>query len=157
MKLPRILKVLLNCGVFRSATWRRGAFVIVFATLAFWADAFALDPAPGGGYPNHVTALGEDALFLSPIPPYSDNTALGYQAMYSNSTGQENTAVGSLALHDNTTGGANVAVGLQALANNTTGGSNVGIGQNALVANTTGNLNVAVGYTALQAHTISIG
>src|SRR5205807_4432295 len=67
--------------------------------------------------------LGEDALFLSPIPPYSDNTALGYQAMYSNSTGQENSAVGSLALHDNTTGGANVAVGLQALANNTTGGS----------------------------------
>ena len=76
MKLPQILKVLLNCGVFRSATWRRGAFVIGFATLRFCGGAFALDPPPGGGYPNQVTALGQDALFSQSIGGL-EATALG--------------------------------------------------------------------------------
>ena len=152
MKLPQVLKVLLNCGVFRNAAWRRGAFVIGFASLAFCAGAFALDPPPGGGYPNEVTALGEDALFSQSIGGL-EATALGYQALYYNTTGTQNTAVGRSALHNNTAGGANVAVGDNALYGNTTGTWNVAIGRNALVANTTGGGNVAVGYTALQAHT----
>ena len=107
---------------------------MVFATLALAPAAFAVDPPPGGGYPNEVTALGEDAL--------------------SNSTvGSENTAVGFRALYSDTTGGANVAIGSDALYTNTTGAYNVAIGDNASVANTTGGGNVAVGYTALQAHT----
>src|SRR5437867_4397269 len=135
MKLPQSLKVLLNRGVFRNATWRRGAFVIGFATLRFCGGAFALDPPPGGGYPNQVTALGQDALFSQSIGGL-EATALGYQALYYNTTGVQNTAGGRSALHNNTTGGGNVAVGDDALYDTTTGGSNVAIGLNALIANT---------------------
>ena len=41
----------------------------------------------------------------------STNTAAGYQALYSNTTGASNTANGYLALYSNTTGAANVANG----------------------------------------------
>jgi hypothetical protein len=131
------------------------AFLLIPFVLGWFAlspQAQALDPPPGGGYPNEVTALGEDALFSQSIGGL-EATALGYQALYYNTTGTQNTAVGSSALHNNTTGGANVAVGSDALYSNTTATANVGIGRNALVANTTGGGNVAVGYTALQAHT----
>jgi len=37
--------------------------LLAIATLAVAPAALALDPSPGGGYPNNVTALGEDALF----------------------------------------------------------------------------------------------
>ena len=134
------------------------ALLAVCAIFAFCDKAFALDPPPGGGYPQNNTALGEDALF-SATTGGLENTALGYQALYSNpdNGGAGNTAVGRSAMHNNTTGGGNVAVGSDALYDNTTATTNVGVGSNALIANTTGNGNVAVGATALQAHAISIG
>jgi len=39
------------------------ALVGVCTVFAFCDKAFPLDPPPGGGYPNQITALGEDALF----------------------------------------------------------------------------------------------
>ncbi len=152
MKLPVILKVLLNCSFVRFRNiWAFAAAVC--ATLALCDKVFALDPPPGGGYPNNVTALGDDALFSS-VTGGMDTTALGYQALYSNTTGGlQNTAVGSLAMHNNTTGVGNVGVGLGALYANTTAQANVGVGINALVSNTTGDGNVAVGSAALEAHT----
>ncbi len=112
---------------------------------------FAVEPPPGGWYPNAVTALGQDALFND--SPGADNTGIGFQALYNATTaGAANTAVGSMALHNNTTGYSNVAVGFQPLAGNTTGTFNIAIGPNALIANTTGSLNVAIGKEALQAH-----
>jgi hypothetical protein len=135
---------------------RRGFLLIALAlALALFALSpivHAVDPPPGGGYPNEVTALGEDALFSESIGGL-EATALGYQALYYNTTGVQNTAVGRSALHNNTTGGGNVAVGDDALYDNTTGSSNVAVGLNAAIANTTGGDNVAVGYTAFQAHT----
>jgi hypothetical protein len=110
-----------------------------------------VDPPPAGGYPDEVTALGQDALLS--LTTGADDTAIGFQALYSNTSGLENTAVGSLVLHSNTTGGANVGIGFQPLYANTTGTYNVAIGGNAMVANTTGGGNVAIGYAALQAHT----
>lgn len=57
------LKIIFHWDRFRRAIRRREACVIVFAILAFCAHAFALDPPPAGGYPNKVTALGQNALF----------------------------------------------------------------------------------------------
>jgi trimeric autotransporter adhesin len=54
-------------------------------------------------------------------------TAIGYQALRL-STGNDNTAVGFAALTSNTTGIENTAVGRQALLNtNTTGSSNTAV------------------------------
>src|ERR1043166_9998919 len=129
------------------------AMCVIFAA---HPKAFALDPPPGGGYPNQITALGEDALFTETTQGL-ENTAIGYQALYSDNGGSNDTAVGRSALHDNTTGGGNVAVGSDALYGNTTATNNVGVGSNALLTNTTGNGNVAVGATAWRAHGISMG
>jgi hypothetical protein len=64
------------------------------------------------------------------------NTAVGYQALQGSSntsvnTGTLNTAMGYQALYQNTTGSNNTAVGISALLNNTTGVHNIAIGVNA--------------------------
>ena len=83
----------------------------------------------------------------------AQNTAVGFQALNANTTGNFSTAVGYAALAANTTGQYHTAVGRAALNANTTGGSNSAFGYNSLGANTTGNSNVAVGLEALQANT----
>src|SRR5450432_606839 len=99
----------------------------VLSVLTFSAVAFALEPPPGGGYPNNITALGTDALFDG--NPGEDNTAIGFETLYNcTSAGVANTAVGWEALLDNTGGGGNTAVGWQAALGNNTGSSNVAIG-----------------------------
>ncbi|XZF15187.1 beta strand repeat-containing protein [Chitinophagaceae bacterium MMS25-I14] len=75
------------------------------------------------------------------------NVAIGTQAMYLNTTGQQNTAAGYQALSNNTTGLANTAIGTQAM-NTGTSSNNTAVGWHALNQNT-GNTNVAVGYDAL--------
>ena len=75
-------------------------------------------------------------------------TGLGVQALNSNS-GSNNTAVGNQSLYSNTTASNNTAVGYQSGYNNTTGGYNTAIGQQALYSNTTAYDNTAVGYQAL--------
>jgi hypothetical protein len=81
------------------------------------------------------------------------NTAEGFNALLSLSTGQLNTAVGFATLKADTTGSFNTAVGAQALLHNK-GNSNVAVGVNALVKNTTGEANTAVGQGALASNTI---
>ena len=153
MKIRPILTI---HGTRRSVSFVRIRKILVLCTALALADkALALDPPPGGGYPNQITALGDNAMFDTSTQGLED-TALGFEAMYSNTTGADDTAIGASALHENASGGGNVAAGTNALYNNTTAMNNVGIGINALVANTTGNGNVAVGATALQAHTVSI-
>ena len=86
----------------------------------------------------------------------SNNTAAGYEALYSNTTGGINTAAGFGALYSNTTGAANVASGAFALSANTTGADNTASGVDALYANTTGNYNTASGYQALYGDTAGV-
>jgi uncharacterized protein (TIGR02145 family) len=81
------------------------------------------------------------------------NTAVGYKALYSNTTGYANTANGSETLALNTTGYCNTANGDQALFANTTGYHNTAVGLNALHFNTTGNSNTANGFNALYSNT----
>ena len=68
----------------------------------------------------------------------TENTASGYQALYSNTTGSQNAANGYQALFSNTTGTENVAVGANALRENITGISNTAVGQSSLRSNTIG-------------------
>jgi hypothetical protein len=81
------------------------------------------------------------------------NTAIGFSALSSNTTGGSNTASGDSALLSNTTGDFNTASGVSALASNTTGGFNTASGYLALSGNTSGYENTASGVNALASNT----
>jgi len=98
---------------------------------------------------NDNTVLGDDALLSN---TGFDNTAVGNQALPSNTTGYLNTATGSYALQNNTTGVQNTATG-GGLSSNTTGSFNTATGNGALAYNTTGNFNTASGFNALLYNT----
>jgi hypothetical protein len=150
---------------------RRIAFTTTLLALACFGlspRAQAVLPPPDGGYPNDNTAEGTDALFsldTSPTGGYENtaigfnalfslttggsNTAIGLKALFSNTTGDANTANGVSALHDNTTGFSNTANGYGALASNTSGTRNTANGAQTLIINTTGSRNTATGFDAL--------
>jgi hypothetical protein len=96
---------------------------------------------------QRLTAIGWQALYSNTTG--GDNTASGFQALYSNTEASFNTATGSSALFSNTTGGANTASGYHALHSNTTGYRNTANGYRALHTNTTGIDNTAMGFGAL--------
>ena len=132
--------------------------LFAFACFALSPTALAVVPAPDGGYPNQNTAEGTNALFSLTFG--TNNTAVGYQALYSNTGVSEipgfaslNTAIGSLALHSNVIGRANTATGWQSLLNNTFGSSNVANGIQTLAHNTIGHSNTATGSYALASST----
>ncbi|MGH7636122.1 MAG: tail fiber domain-containing protein [Gemmatimonadaceae bacterium] len=102
--------------------------------------------ALAAGAPRHATAVGFQALMSNTTG--QSNTAVGAQAMRLTTTGGQNTAVGSLALRDNLTGSWNAAVGQNAMQQ-TTGSFNVAVGGNALVS-TSGASNVAIGQASLH-------
>jgi hypothetical protein len=87
-----------------------------------------------------------------------DNTASGYEALYSN-TGSLNTANGVSALYANTTGEFNTAVGSDALNANTTGNYNIALGEAAGSNLTVGsnNIDIANAGVAGESNTIRIG
>jgi hypothetical protein len=91
--------------------------------------------------------------------PVGTNTIFGYNAMQNLTLGStySNTAVGFSALQSDTSGSNNTAVGSACLQDNTTGINNTGVGSGTLQDNTTGNNNTGVGLQALYANTIGIG
>jgi len=106
------------------------------------------------------TAIGRSALSTVSASTGSNNTAVGFYALQSNTTASSNTAVGYQAAYSNTTGQGITAIGKSVLFANTTGYSNVGVGgtrdgalSGALISNTTGNENVAMGVAALSGNT----
>jgi hypothetical protein len=110
-------------------------------------NAFGVVPAPDGGYPGNNTAEGANALFS--LTSGIGNNALGFQALYRNTTGNFNTADGFRSLFSNIGGANNTATGVQALFSNTTGNYNTALGVNTLYRNTTGAENTAAGVQAL--------
>lgn len=82
------------------------------------------------------------------------NVAIGYQAMFSNTSGQNNVAFGNSALYNNTSGVFNTATGNLALLNNTIGYSNSAFGHNVLRNNNSGHTNSAFGSGALSNNTV---
>jgi hypothetical protein len=110
--------------------------------------AFALSSNIDGSFNN---AFGNTALSLNIHA--SENTGIGDLALANNdSTGAGkanfNTALGAQALFTNTDGDSNNAIGFYALGFNTTGNFNQAVGVSALLNNTTGSFNVAIGDTA---------
>ena len=97
------------------------------------------------------SALGCNALFSNTTG--DRNTAIGANTLYSNTDGERNTANGYNALFSNTTGCCNTANGLCALYCNTTGCKNTANGGNALRFNTTGTANTANGEGVLYSNT----
>ncbi len=83
----------------------------------------------------------------------SDNTAVGVNALQSNTTGGSNSAQGSAALQNNTTGFYNNAFGYLSLNKNTEGNWNNAFGYYSLWGNTLGNDNSAFGDQALTNNT----
>jgi hypothetical protein len=81
------------------------------------------------------------------------NTALGFQALRVNTTGEANVGVGYRTFYNNTSGGYSVAVGYQSLYNNLGGNNNSAIGWYSLYNNTNGSGNTAIGLSSLQANT----
>jgi hypothetical protein len=69
------------------------------------------------------TAFGTGAL-ASPSSPFLGDSAFGFHALNSPTSGTENTAVGASALQSNSAGTGNTASGFSALINNTTGRTN---------------------------------
>jgi hypothetical protein len=97
------------------------------------------------------SAFGFDALYSNTTGPH--NTASGSGALFSNTIGSGNTASGALALYSNTIGSGNTASGDFALSNNTIGSGNTASGDSALASNTTGGDNTASGEGALFSNT----
>jgi len=97
------------------------------------------------------TVLGEGAL-QGANSGVGFNVAVGYQAGYNNTSGQQNIYIGQNTGYYVTTGSSNVAVGVTALQGSavgtSTGSYNVAVGTGALYANTTASNNTAVGYSA---------
>jgi hypothetical protein len=103
------------------------------------------------------TAIGNQAMLGTSANPltgisatnFSGNVAIGDSALKAiQGTAEEDTAVGYQALTSNTTGTINTAIGYDALEANT-GGNNTAVGASALASITTGNSSTAVGYAAL--------
>src|SRR5439155_17400079 len=120
--------------------------VLAFLSVTVSPQARGVTPAPDGGYPNQNTAEGDNALFNLDTSQGENNTAIGFNALYTNTITGNNTAVGSNALYSDTIGGANnTAIGAFALQSNTTGVGNIAIGFGALLYNSTGGNNIALG------------
>ena len=100
---------------------------------------------------NYLTAVGYEALKTNTWGYF--NTAFGSSSLFSNTTGLANTSIGSNSLLNNTTANFNTAVGPSALRNNTTGENNTASGASSLVNNTTGEQNSAFGRNALESNT----
>ena len=98
------------------------------------------------------TAVGAYTLNVLNNDAQSYNTAMGYAAGLSVTTGIQNTIIGGLAGDSLTTGSYNVALGMGALTNDDVGSRTTAIGYDALssqnYATATDSYNTAVGYLA---------
>ena len=103
------------------------------------------------GTTNGNTAVGTNALYTNTSG--NRNTGIGFWALQFNTEGNFNTASGIKALNSNLTGNYNTASGTYALKANTTGSSNTASGMYALKSNTTGEKNTASGFYALTLNT----
>ena len=115
----------------------------------FLANKRFLAYKTGAGTGN--TAVGFQVLFSNTSGYW--NTGTGDSVLFSNTEGYENTASGYRALYANIGGHANSAFGTLALQNNN-GHYNTAVGSNAMSANTSGSANVAIGTASLSANTI---
>ncbi len=114
----------------------------------------------GSGQISTNTTVGYQSLYSNTTGAY--NETVGYQSLYSNTTGGSNTAVGYHSLYSNTTGVSNTAVGHQSSSSMTTGTDNIASGRQSLYSNTVGSYNTAIGSrslisNAVGSHIVAVG
>jgi len=113
------------------------------ASFASFADANGVCASRGGGNIGTNTAMGYQAL-NSNTGGYQ-NTAFGFQALRNNTSGRQNTAVGHKALRNETSGVCNTAVGAFAAYSQNGASNNTSIGFKAGCSATTGASNTFIG------------
>jgi hypothetical protein len=139
-----------------SIRWRclRSSFILIVFALGCFAlcpIAKAVSPAPDGGYPGGNTAEGYLALGSLTTGVY--NAGIGVYSLLSLTDGSLCTGIGAGALLANTADD-NTATGAGALLSNSTGGDNTANGTFALFSNTTGEDNTGMGSGALESNTM---
>jgi hypothetical protein len=97
----------------------------------------------GSGY---NTAVGYQAGYTNTSGTQCD--AFGANALYSNTTSQQNASFGNFSSYSNTTGSYNSVFGVNAFYHNTTGANNTALGWQSLFSNATSSNSTAVGYQA---------
>ncbi len=136
--------------------------------LASYSNVSASSTTAFGDYAGYNN-LQSRCTFIGDSAGYNNTTgkteALGYFALGSNTTGNSNTAIGTNALRTNTTASGSTVIGHHAGYNsnanfvvfvgdssgfsNTSGIRNTAVGYQSLGLTTTGNSNTAIGYTSL--------
>ena len=110
------------------------------------APGYALDVAGDVNLSGAIRWQGTPVLQLSGSGIFGpSNTAVGYDSLALDTTGQYNTAAGELAMNQNNGGSQNTAVGYQALRYNSGGSNNIAIGSNAGINVAPGNNNIHIG------------
>ena len=96
------------------------------------------------------TRVGDRAIKNLDLSGYVtvDNTAVGFEALRENYSGERNVSLGTMAVCCNIHGDDNVGLGTHAVAGTTTGSANIGIGSYTLNNNKTGDFNIAIGHGA---------
>lgn len=113
------------------------------ASFASFVSAAGVCASRGAGGCINNTAMGNQAL-QSNTSGYQ-NTAFGYRAMRNNTSGRQNTAVGYRALEGENTGVCNTAIGAYALCNQAGASNNTAVGFSAGRVISTGSSNTLVG------------
>ena len=106
---------------------------------------------------NNNTAVGAYAAYYFDGPEgIGNNTSIGTNAGFSNTTGGNNTSVGAGCMCNNTTGVDNTAVGssaMEGVAGESVGNYNVALGAQALYQSQGGEYQTAVGFQSLMSNT----
>jgi len=76
------------------------------------------------------------------------NTAIGYNSLNKNTTGERNSGLGTGALWSNNIGSNNTGLGVNTINSNTSGSNNTAAGSNSLLYTVSGSNNTALGYYA---------
>ena len=86
-----------------------GFSAVILGCFGFLPAMQAVSPAPDGAYSDLNTAEGQSALEHLIFGPWLEglNTAIGWEALFSNAHGHSNTPNGGAALHNDTTGISN--------------------------------------------------
>jgi len=138
-----------------TAVWAAAAGGGTQATATALGTVYAKQTT-GGGTP-YLTAFGYNAGVST---TGANVTAIGTEALFTNSTAVNSTAVGQQALYFNNAN-SNTAVGFGASYTNTSGAENCSFGVQALYTSSTGTQNTAIGkqalYTSTCSYTTAIG
>ncbi|HMY64887.1 MAG TPA: tail fiber domain-containing protein [Chitinophagaceae bacterium] len=153
--------VLLLTGSGANNAWKLtgNAGTVDSAHFIGTTDNVSLNFKANNGKAGRIGLSGDASVFFGYQAGNADdhidnqNVGIGYQALFSNTTGYNNVANGYQSLYSNTIGFSNQANGYQSLYSNTTGYQNVANGYRSLYSNTYGYYNTAVGLSSLNSNT----